>query len=45
MLAVARALMTRPRLLLVDEPSLGLAPMIIDQIYEILLDLRPRART
>jgi branched-chain amino acid transport system ATP-binding protein len=42
MLAVARAVMTRPRLLLVDEPSLGLAPNIIDQIYEILLDLRRR---
>ncbi|MDQ0394390.1 branched-chain amino acid transport system ATP-binding protein [Labrys monachus] len=44
MLAVARAVMTRPRLLLVDEPSLGLAPKIIDQIYEILLDLRQRAK-
>ncbi|MDR6953331.1 branched-chain amino acid transport system ATP-binding protein [Ancylobacter sp. 3268] len=42
MLAVARAVMTRPRLLLVDEPSLGLAPRIVDQIYEILLDLRRR---
>jgi len=42
MLAVARALMTRPRLLLVDEPSLGLAPLIIDQIYATLLDLRKR---
>ncbi|GLK85838.1 ABC transporter ATP-binding protein [Ancylobacter defluvii] len=42
MLAVARAVMTRPRLLLVDEPSLGLAPRIVDQIYEILLDLRQR---
>ena len=42
MLALARAVMTRPRLLLVDEPSLGLAPKIIDQIYEILLDLRQR---
>ncbi|WP_339947215.1 ABC transporter ATP-binding protein [uncultured Albimonas sp.] len=40
MLAVARAVMTRPRLLLVDEPSLGLAPRIVDQIYEILLELR-----
>lgn len=40
MLAVARAVMTRPRLLLVDEPSLGLAPLIVDQIYAILLDLR-----
>ena len=44
MLAVARAVMTRPRLLLVDEPSLGLAPMIIDQIYDILLDLRRREK-
>jgi branched-chain amino acid transport system ATP-binding protein len=42
MLAVARALMTRPRLLLVDEPSLGLAPLIVDQIYATLLDLRKR---
>jgi branched-chain amino acid transport system ATP-binding protein len=40
MLAVARAVMTRARVLLIDEPSLGLAPKIIDQIYEILLDLR-----
>jgi len=44
MLAVARAVMTRPRLLLVDEPSLGLAPEIIDQIYEILLELRRREK-
>ncbi len=43
MLVVARAVMTRPRLLLVDEPSLGLAPRIVDQIYEMLLDLRQRA--
>ena len=43
MLAVARAVMTRPRLLLIDEPSLGLAPKIVDQIYEILLDLRRRS--
>ncbi len=42
MLAVARAVMTRPRLLLVDEPSLGLAPLVIDQIYDTLLDLRRR---
>ena len=42
MLAIARAVMTRPRLLLVDEPSLGLAPLIIDGIYEMLLDLRRR---
>ncbi|MCB4767035.1 ABC transporter ATP-binding protein [Ancylobacter sp. Lp-2] len=40
MLAVARAVMTQPRLLLVDEPSLGLAPLIIEQIYKTLLELR-----
>jgi branched-chain amino acid transport system ATP-binding protein len=36
MLAIGRGLMMRPRLLLLDEPSLGLAPLIIDNIYEIL---------
>ncbi len=40
MLAIARAVLTRPRLMLVDEPSLGLAPAIIDQVYELLLDLK-----
>lgn len=39
-LAIARALMTRAPMILVDEPSLGLAPKVIDQIYRILLDLR-----
>jgi branched-chain amino acid transport system ATP-binding protein len=40
MLVIARAMLTRPRLMLVDEPSLGLAPLIIDQVYDLLLDLR-----
>jgi branched-chain amino acid transport system ATP-binding protein len=40
MLVIARALLTRPRLLMVDEPSLGLAPKIVDQVYETLLALR-----
>ncbi len=39
MLVICRALMTRPRLVMIDEPSLGLAPKIIDQVYEVLLDI------
>ncbi len=39
MLAIARALMARPRLLLLDEPSLGLAPVIIDKVFETLAEL------
>jgi branched-chain amino acid transport system ATP-binding protein len=40
MLVIARALMTGPRLVAIDEPSLGLAPVVIDQVYGLLLRLR-----
>jgi branched-chain amino acid transport system ATP-binding protein len=40
MLVIGRALMAAPRLMAIDEPSLGLAPKIIDQVYEILVRLR-----
>ena len=42
MLAIARALMSRPRLLLLDEPSLGLAPLVVKQIFAAIRDLNAR---
>jgi branched-chain amino acid transport system ATP-binding protein len=45
MLAIGRALMARPRLLLLDEPSLGLAPQLVDQILEAVLALRAEGIT
>ena len=44
MLSIARALMGRPRLLLLDEPSLGLAPMIVKQIFNVIRDLNARQK-
>ncbi|HQZ99041.1 MAG TPA: ABC transporter ATP-binding protein, partial [Thermoflexales bacterium] len=45
MLAIARALMSRPRLLLMDEPSLGLAPLIVREIFRIIEELRAKGIT
>ncbi|MBO9492716.1 ATP-binding cassette domain-containing protein [Thalassotalea sp. G20_0] len=45
MLAIARALMSKPRLLLLDEPSLGLAPIVIQQIFDIIARLRDEGMT
>jgi len=40
MLAVGRALMTQPRLLMLDEPSMGLAPMLINEVFKIISDIK-----
>lgn len=44
-LAIARSLMSAPRLLLLDEPSLGLAPQVVDRIFELVATLRARGLT
>ena len=45
MLAIGRALMSKPRLLLLDEPSMGLAPMIVDSIFSIIAEIRKSGTT
>ena len=45
MLAIGRALMARPRLLLMDEPSMGLAPILVEQIFEAIQDINRQGTT
>jgi branched-chain amino acid transport system ATP-binding protein len=45
MVAIARGLMSRPKLLLLDEPSLGLAPIIVQQVYRVIADIRRQGTT
>jgi len=45
MLVIARALMSRPRLILMDEPSLGLAPLLVAQLFELIRDLNQQGTT
>jgi len=45
MLAIARALMSRPRLVMFDEPSLGLAPNFVEQVFELVVDIRKAGTT
>jgi branched-chain amino acid transport system ATP-binding protein len=44
-LAIARALMSRPRMILLDEPSLGLGPIFVDRIFELIAELREQGTT
>src|SRR5690606_37411056 len=45
MLVIARAMLSKPTLLMLDEPSLGLAPKITDQVYELITQLRAQGLT
>ena len=45
MLAIARALVAKPKLLLMDEPSMGLAPILVDQVFEIIREINKQGIT
>jgi len=45
MLAIGRALMSRPKVLLLDEPSLGLAPILVDTIFQVIVDINKQGTT
>lgn len=45
MLAIARALLARPRILLMDEPSMGLAPQIVDEVFDVIAHIRSQGTT
>jgi branched-chain amino acid transport system ATP-binding protein len=45
MLAIARGLMAQPKLLLLDEPSLGLAPLVVQQVFKIIAEIRAQGTT
>ena len=44
MLALGRALMSKPKMILLDEPSMGLAPQLVEEIFEIVKDLNQRVK-
>jgi branched-chain amino acid transport system ATP-binding protein len=45
MLVISRALMSRPKLLMLDEPSLGIAPLLVARIFEVIKDINQRGAT
>jgi branched-chain amino acid transport system ATP-binding protein len=45
MVAIARGLMSKPKLLLLDEPSLGLAPLVVEQVFKVIAEIRRQGTT